>query len=432
MFFLFLFFTLFTLVTPQNTCSINALSPATTCVYCATAGSVTIGANTTTSSPTQVFNVGLYSATLNAGHPTPLPTTQTINYFNGSDIINIGSVGAGSIQTQTVEIGTTASDARFCNPRIGSGQAHTCIIGATTINSAQEFTLASRANNVYIASNLGTALWIGDGTTPNINIGKTTPTPSPQGLSLGIWSTAVAIATNTPSITIGSPTAAPGQTITIGQASNSIQIGTSQAPTSSITIGNTSPAGAPTLSTSSTISLKGRYHSVYSSNCRPNPSSSYAVLNCFTGTNGFYYNGYVTNAAITGTMAPTPAAPATSSPTATASPTSLPRSVSSGYDTVYNEWHPTEPGYYLITFSTRFIAAGRAEVKIVINGSLREGCIAWGPVSSEGGGSCSVIGQFDATGVAYYIYVVGLNMWIDNANPTDSAYQSRVNIVRVA
>lgn len=371
MFFLFLFFTLFTLVTPQNTCSINALNPATSCVYCALADTVTIGANTTTSSPTQILNVGLYSATHNYGKQTPTPTPQTINAWTQSNFIKVGSQAPSTAPLQTVDIAQTSRIA-------------TLGYGSPTYKAEY------------------------------VDVGQQVPSPAPsptvyyQYCRLCTYSDEARVGYNSPLITIGAE----------------------QSSSQSMTLGKTFPSGAPTLTTSSAINLRGRYHYVYSSNCRPNSGPDWTKLVCLTGTSGAYFPGYVTNAALSGSVTPSLPPSSTASPTATLSPT-VSRTVTSGYDVVFNEWHPPEPGYYLITFSAYFNAGGRGEIKIVINNVLKEGAIAWGPLTTGGTGSTSVIAQFDATGTGYYIYVNGHTMYSDS-NADWSAYQARLNIVRVA
>lgn len=525
-------------VYPQNTCSINALSPATTCVYCALAGSVTIGANTTTSSPTQVLNVGLYSATHNYGKQVPTPTPQTINAWTQSNTVNVGVV-SGSVTTQSLIFGTYSSEIRIGNPTDGPATTQAITIGASgtaapgqTINlgprsnliniggnaaagvniatslagtsafgrypsptpypTTQDIYLGDASNNVYLGDRAVSTIGIGTLGAPTINMGKTTPSPTPQSVTIARYSTGVTIgndmtgdifigrlitgvvyigrvdhttasniivigqnnappsptpapvqivymgrysasvqigeyaasmrigvampassvlfvgrdAANTDSTTIiigrytssvivgtdqpHSPTW-PGQSLSLGPYTSSISIGTSQAASSAITIGNTSPTGAPSSPTSSKINLRGLYHYFYSGACQGNAGTSPAVLDCNVGTAQANSNdGYVTNAAVGA-------------------------GVTSGYDTTNNRWYPPEAGHYLVTGMGLAEESTAAYIQIKANvASGGETLIVHAHAGVNSGTRfitlhASAVVSFNAVGSGNYIILLGQN-----------------------
>lgn len=476
--FLLLLLLFITPVYPQNTCSINALSPATTCVYCALAGSVTIGANTTTSSPTQVLNVGLYSATHNYGKQVATPTAQTINAWTQSNTVNIVTGN-----TPTVYIGTNSpvtpapSQAQEVylfqysrNVRLGENSVGSVLVGTnagvTSISTGptagpvsigkttptptpQSVTIAQYSTGVTLGNDVTGDIFIGRLNTGVVYIGRVdhttasniivigqnnappSPTPAPvQTVYVGRYSASVQIgeyaasmrigvampassvlfvgrdAANTDSTTIiigrytssvivgtdqpHSPTW-PGQSLSLGPYTSSISIGTSQAASSAITIGNTSPTGAPSSPTSSKINLRGLYHYFYSGACQGNAGTSPAVLDCNVGTAQANSNdGYVTNAAVGA-------------------------GVTSGYDTTNNRWYPPEAGHYLVTGMGLAEESTAAYIQIKANvASGGETLIIHAHAGVNSGTRfitlhASAVVSFNAVGSGNYIILLGQN-----------------------
>lgn len=279
--FLLLLLLFITPVYPQNTCSINALSPATTCVYCALAGSVTIGANTTTSSPTQVLNVGLYSATHNYGKQVATPTAQTINAWTQSNTVNIVTGN-----TPTVYIGTNSP----VTPAPSQAQEVYLFQYSRNVRLGE-----NSVGSVLVGTNAGVTSISTGPTAGPVSIGKTTPTPTPQSVTIAQYSTGVTLGNdvtgdifigrlNTGVVYIGrvdhttasniivigqnnappSPTPAPVQTVYVGRYSASVQIGEY---TPSLKIGVNMPAsslmfiGREGATTDATTVIVGRYTS---------------------------------------------------------------------------------------------------------------------------------------------------------------------------
>jgi hypothetical protein len=331
-----------------------------------TAGPVTIGSPT--GNPTQVVSVGVgtvvrISNTNTPGGvvvgneiPSPSPTFVQDGVYSryGRNVYL-----ADGAQSLAVSYLSTAGPVT---------------IGSPTANPGQGVVIAQASASLSIAENLVGDLAIALGTTPNIYLGRhfkgsasqninigevfvtPTPTPSGQTIYMGLYSGAVNVATgstagpvaisttsNTASITIGMsvPTGSPSpsqlqeaylfeysRNVRIAQKiPGQLQLGTdansgvliANGPTAGpITLGRTTPAGAPSASGSNLVKLQGLYHYFYNSMCFGLNTGSPATLNC-------NYANVRSNAGGGGS------------------------GTVSGYNTAENRWYPPEPGHYMIT-----------------------------------------------------------------------------------
>jgi hypothetical protein len=181
-----------------------------------------------------------------------------------------------------------------------------------------------------------------------------------------------------------------------------IATGSTAAP---VSIGRTTPAGAPSLAGSNRVQLNGLYHYFYSGSCIGSVSLSMTIQDCNVGT-------VYTNADVTASSGPT----------------------SYGYDQGSEFWYPPAPGHYLVQyFSLGGNSAGnnaRIEIQAATGGSST--VVAAAQINTPATPttlSCSAIITFTAIGSNQYINVWARNLY---QSATDSYQYNRLSITRVA
>lgn len=388
--------------------------------------SIALGAGATS------VTIGTFSDTIAVGSPSAL--NQQIDIGVAATIINIGSTA--SVANPTITIGRTTSPGApvpTFNLRLGlaataitmgtDSSAGSITIGATAGPSSQIMYLAQNSSRIDIANGVTTINFGKQSQTATaqqanlfmetelVYIGKTTPTPSPQGVRIGLYSTTasfgtdatnvfvatgtnptayfgrlarspttqttyigyssttvqigtdavldgtlttqtvtvgpyattVGIGANSPTINIGSPSAAPAQSVSVGLGAANVYIGTEQPSSFRVVIGKTpAPSVAPSP-TSSLIQLNGLYHYFYSAECTDPTNSNLPN----------YSGGLLCNGVPTPTPVPNRQGNVAVENVPTFSPVSPVRSgyvyIPSASSTTGGRFYPPQTGYWIFT-----------------------------------------------------------------------------------
>lgn len=447
-----------------STCDIRGKTPTLPCNYCTLSPTITIGANSTLPPTPQTLSVGLYSTNLDLGTYSPSTTVATgatagpvtigINSPTSSpQDIEFGRYGSGNIvigrsreNTANTYINAFTSAALFLGRTDHSTTNQLIIIGQ---NNAPPSPTPAPAQQILIGAH-ASSITMGIGPTAGpVTIGVSTPTPSPtQDIIIAANSRYLLVGTGTPTyksnfVQVGqlfrvtTTPAIPIQYCQICQASDVADFGTnavntyiSNSPTAGnieigrgapsptpqelvlgryttttyineygtggvviadkptagpVTIGRTTPAGAPSLSGSNQVNLLGLYHYFYSGMCLGLNTGSPATLNC-------NYVNVRSNAGGGGS------------------------GTISGYNTVENRWYPPVPGHYMITVMglIRPSIFGALFIYTVIDTTVQAQAHARTTNNVDFQTiTASTIQTFNTVGSGDYIEIKGEGMWDD-------------------